>query len=435
MGFFRSADIAAGTLYTYPDSFRAYKALIAAQYSGADVTVDKSFKFGETNKSADFLAKFPLGKVPAFSSKNGVNLFESNAIAHYVGNKQLRGESPEAEAQVRQWIDFADNEVLPAACTWVFPCFGITQFNKQETERAKEQLSKAMKVLDGYLLAKTYLVGEKVTQADISLACNMLMLYQQVMDGEFRKPYQNVNRWFTTVVNQPQFKKVVGEVELATKMAQFDAKKYAELHGKAGGDKKEKKEKAPKTPQPKKEEKKPKKEAKDDEDDEPPKPKESKDPFIALEKGTWDMDEWKRTYSNNDTATVSLPYFWEKLDSKNYSIWKCEYVEDISDQLPFQVCNLVSGMFQRLDRMRKHSFGSMCIFGEKKGEMSIEGVWIWRGQELAFLLSEDLQVDYESYKWTKMDPSDPAAKKTIDEFWLHEGQFGGKEFYQGKIYK
>merc|ERR1711963_481839 len=89
MGLFRSADMAAGTLYTYPNSFRAYKALIAAQYSGADVKVDQSFKFGETNKSADFLAKFPLGKVPAFSSKNGVNLFESNAIAHYVGNKQL----------------------------------------------------------------------------------------------------------------------------------------------------------------------------------------------------------------------------------------------------------------------------------------------------------------------------------------------------------
>lgn len=51
------------TLYTYPQNFRAYKALIAARYSGADVKVDSSFKFGETNKSADFLAKFPLGKV------------------------------------------------------------------------------------------------------------------------------------------------------------------------------------------------------------------------------------------------------------------------------------------------------------------------------------------------------------------------------------
>jgi len=351
-----------------------------------------------------------------------------------VGSQQLRGESPEAEAQVRQWLDFADNEVLPAACTWVFPCLGITQFNKQETERAKEQIKKAMTVLNRYLLTRTYLVGEKITQADISLACNLLMLYQQVMDPEFRKPFQNANRWFTTIVNQPQFKKVVGDVTLATKMAQFDAKKYGELHAGAGDKKKEKKEKAPKQAQPKQEAKKPKAKEEKEEDEEPPKPKESKDPFLAFEKGTWDMDEWKRTYSNTDTATEAIPYFWEKFDAKNYSVWQCEYTEDLSDQMGFQVCNLVSGMFQRLDRMRKHAFGSMIVFGESKPENAISGVWIWRSHELAFTLSPDLQVDYESYKWTKLDPSDPAVKKTINEYWLQEG-FGGKTIREGKVFK
>lgn len=51
------------TLYTYPENFRAYKALIAAQYSGAKVKVADDFKFGESNKSAEFLKKFPIGKV------------------------------------------------------------------------------------------------------------------------------------------------------------------------------------------------------------------------------------------------------------------------------------------------------------------------------------------------------------------------------------
>ena len=51
------------TLYTYPDNFRAYKALIAAKYSGASVKTDPKFVFGETNKSKQFLSKFPFGKV------------------------------------------------------------------------------------------------------------------------------------------------------------------------------------------------------------------------------------------------------------------------------------------------------------------------------------------------------------------------------------
>lgn len=50
-------------LYTYPENFRAFKALIAAQFSGANVKVAPNFEFGVTNKSDAFLKKFPLGKV------------------------------------------------------------------------------------------------------------------------------------------------------------------------------------------------------------------------------------------------------------------------------------------------------------------------------------------------------------------------------------
>ena len=55
------------------------------------MTVAKDFVFGETNKKPDFLKKFPLGKVPAFEGSDGVLLTESNAIAYYVANDELRG--------------------------------------------------------------------------------------------------------------------------------------------------------------------------------------------------------------------------------------------------------------------------------------------------------------------------------------------------------
>ena len=43
-------------------------------------------------------------------------------------------------------------------------------------------------------------------------------------------------------------------------------------------------------------------------------------------------------------------------------------------------------MFQRLDRMRKHAFGSVILFGENNNS-TISGVWFWRGQDLAFEVS------------------------------------------------
>merc|ERR1711872_518316 len=322
MGLLFSAMVASGTLFTYPENFRAFKVLIAAQYSGAKVNVDNSFVFGETNKTDAFLKKFPLGKVPAFESKDGKCIFESNAIAFAVANEQLRGKTAMDQAQIVSWMNFADNEILPASCTWVFPCLGIMQFNKGSTERAKEDVKKAFSALNDHLLTRTYLVGERISLADIAVCCNLLQLYQYVLEPAFRKPFQNVNRWFTTMVNQPQVKAVIGEFKLCEKMAQFDNKKFAEIQGKVkDGDKKqEKPKKEQKAPAPKKEA--PKKEAAE-EAAPPPAPK-PKDPLDALPAGNWVMDDFKRFYSNNDEEK-SVPYFWEKFDPEHYSIWFCEY--------------------------------------------------------------------------------------------------------------
>ncbi|XP_038075313.1 elongation factor 1-gamma-like [Patiria miniata] len=427
--------MAAGKLYTYPDNFRAFKILIAAQYSGAKISLVQDppgFKFGETNKSPEFLSKFPLGKVPAFEGNDGVCLSESNAIANYVANSQLRGEDVLSQSQVQMFVNFADSEILPAACNWVFPTLGIMQYNKANTERAKEDVKKALGFLNDTLKTKTFLVGERVTLADISVACSLLLLYKNVLEPQFRAPFTNVNRWFTTLVNQPQAKAVLGEVQLCVKMAQFDAKKFAELSGKKDKKKDEKKESKKES---KKAEAKAAKPVKDSEEDEqPPAPKEKKDPFADLPPPTMDMDAFKRCYSNNDSLTVSLPYFWEKFDKENYSIWFSEYLFPHQLKLTFMSCNLVGGMFQRLDKMRKHSFASVIIFGEDY-KSTISGLWFWRGQNLIFERCEDWNVDYESYKWTKLDPDDPKTKNMVKEYFTCEGDFDGKTIAESKIYK
>uniref|UniRef100_A0A8C0V0Y7 GST N-terminal domain-containing protein n=1 Tax=Cyanistes caeruleus TaxID=156563 RepID=A0A8C0V0Y7_CYACU len=101
------------TLYTYPENWRAFKALIAAQYSGARLRVlsgPPHFHFGHTNRSPQFLQKFPLGKVPAFEGDDGFCVFESNAIAYYVSTEELRGSTninpPLAECPLTRSFSF-----------------------------------------------------------------------------------------------------------------------------------------------------------------------------------------------------------------------------------------------------------------------------------------------------------------------------------------
>ena len=56
----------------------------------------------------------------------------------------------------------------------------------------------------------------------------------QVLEPGIRSPYVNVNRWFVTCINQPQFKSVFGDVILCSKMAQFDGiydlSQYLHIH-------------------------------------------------------------------------------------------------------------------------------------------------------------------------------------------------------------
>eukprot|EP00731_Ephydatia_muelleri_P035644 Em0144g14a len=270
----------AGTLYTYPDNFRAYKALIAAQYSGARVKLvsePPEFELGKTNKTDEFLKKFPLGKVPAFETADGTPIVESNAIAYYVANEQLRGKTDLDAALVQQYVNFADNEILPAACTWTFPTLGLLQFNQQATKQAQDTLKSLLGVLNNALATRTFLVGERVTLADISVVCDLLLPYKQVFDAEFRAPFGH--------------------------MAQFDAEKYNELFPKEKKKekteekeaKKPKETKKPKEAEKPKETKKPKEEEPKDveEEDDAPKEPKFKDPYADLPNSKFVLDAFK----------------------------------------------------------------------------------------------------------------------------------------------
>ncbi|KAL9264563.1 Elongation factor 1-gamma 3-like protein, partial [Drosera capensis] len=74
----------------------AYKALIAAEYTGVDVKMAENFEMGVSNKTLEFVKMNPLGKVPVLSTPDG-SVFESNAIARYVShlksNNPLNGSS------------------------------------------------------------------------------------------------------------------------------------------------------------------------------------------------------------------------------------------------------------------------------------------------------------------------------------------------------
>ena len=92
-------------------------------------------------------------------------------------------------------------------------------------------------------------------------------------------------------------------------------------------------------------------------------------------------------------------------------------------------------MYQRLEKLRKNAFASMCLFGENNNS-TISGIWVWRGHDLAFELSDDWKIDYSSYDWTKLEPESEETKTMVNNYlkWVGEDK-EGRKFNQGKIFK
>ena len=98
------------------------------------------------------------------------------------------------------------------------------------------------------------------------------------------------------------------------------------------------------------------------------------------------LDAFKRVYSNEDIATKAIPFLWENFDKEGWSLWRADYKFNQELKMTFMASNLIGGMFQRLEKLHKYGFASVLIFG-KDYNLTISGVWILRGQQLAFDVS------------------------------------------------
>merc|ERR1712006_81383 len=116
---------------------------------------------------------------------------------------------------------------------------------------AKADFTAALEKIEAHLDDKTYFLGHGVTLADITVVCTILYPMKFLCAPDYLKSFPNVVRWFTTCVNQPQMKRVLGEVVLAKEelssatisTATTGGKKDKKGKKEKGGDKGEKKDK------------------------------------------------------------------------------------------------------------------------------------------------------------------------------------------------
>lgn len=321
---------------------------------------------------------------------------------------------------LKNWLQF-NLHLVSVLC--IFLLVSLFRYTK-----AKNDVASALTILNNHLLYRSYLVGDQITLADICVVSALVYPMKLVCDKNFLKPFVNVIRWFTTCVNQPQFKAVLGDVTMCK----------AELLA-PGQENPAAAKKAESKP---KEAKKAKAKAVEDEEEEPlvvPE-KKAEHPYKIMDRdqpSAFSMDAWKKTYSNATNLEEAMATFWQIFDKEGWSLWHQAYKYNEENKKIFMTSNAVGGFQQRTDEIRKWAFGVMDVLGTEETVLEIKGVWLLRGDTVEHMIQANDDANW--YEWTKlagkdMDPSDE-AKAQVAAYWINETELEGKPIQDSKVFK
>ncbi|RYO81745.1 hypothetical protein DL763_008483 [Monosporascus cannonballus] len=405
-----------GKIFTKERNPRTTAILAVAKANGLDLDV---VEVDTTNPTPEFLQVNPLSKVPTFVGTDGYVLTECIAIAIYITSQNekttLLGKTKQDYASILKWMSFFNTEVLPKLGAWYRPLLGWDPYNKKAVDDAAKATEKTLSVVEEHLLHNTYLVGERITLADLFAASIVSRGFQFFFDKEWRAKHPNAARWYETVYNQPIYADAAAPFELLEKPALTNVPP-----------KKEEK--------PKKQEK-PKPAAAPAAEEEPAPAPKPKHPLDHLPRSAFPLDDWKRFYSNND-EDASMKWFWENVPFSDYSIWRVEYKYNDELTLTFMSNNLIGGFNNRLEASRKYLFGSASVYGENNDSV-IQGAFVIRGDDYKPVF--DVAPDYESYEFIKLDPTNPDDRAFVESMWTWDKPVvkDGKEYKHasGKVFK
>jgi glutathione S-transferase len=192
-------------LYDYLPSGNGYKVrLLLTQLAIPFERIELNIIKGET-RSAEFLRKFPNGRIPAVELDDDRVLFESNAIISYFaeGTPFMPGDRFQ-RAQVFQWLFFEQYSHEPYIASVRFL---VIHPDVQDPRRAIiETLMRprgydALGVMEGHVESREWFVGERYSIADIALYA-----YTHVADegGFDLAGYPAIRAWIDRVKSQPQ---------------------------------------------------------------------------------------------------------------------------------------------------------------------------------------------------------------------------------------
>jgi len=156
-------------------------------------------------RTRDFLARNPNGKIPLLELDDGRYLSESNAILNYLAtDTAFLPQDPFQRAQVLQWQFFEQysHEPYIAVARFIAKYQGLPDDRRDEYQAKQAGGHKALAVMESRLSAHPYLVGSRLSIADISLYGYTHVAHE----GGFELAgYPGIRAWLQRVSAEPGY--------------------------------------------------------------------------------------------------------------------------------------------------------------------------------------------------------------------------------------
>ncbi len=170
----------------------------------------ETYEVDLSNKSEEFLAASPTGKVPVIVV-DGDSIYESNVVNQYLDEVTdgtlLMPEDPRERAHARIWMAFADTDFFPAV--FVASVGRERGYPEDRISESFERLETVLGKLEGRLEGREYL-ADGYSLADIAHAGNFVRLRELEERGEVTlQGYPNVTGWMERIEARESYEKAV----------------------------------------------------------------------------------------------------------------------------------------------------------------------------------------------------------------------------------
>jgi elongation factor 1-gamma len=130
------------------------------------------------------------------------------------------GTNPKEAALIDQWISFLDTEI-DAMLMYLKHVVSRGLFNKAYEADIRGRLTRPLETVETHLANRTFLVGERLTLADISAATVLRTAYSFLLGKAERAKYPHTFHLYETVINQPKIKDILSGGQLTETPQEF----------------------------------------------------------------------------------------------------------------------------------------------------------------------------------------------------------------------